>query len=229
MAACRCQRSTAVKVHRFFALAITCMLLQVCNAYSPRGRMRPLWRPTRSRQRDTGEAKRVERPVESGEGEPPLAAVGVPGVAPRLGQESLICPQVQVPKASSSSLWRTKPKGGLGIRATRTLLHRLSALAGATAFGSEFSLRVQVAWTVQADCPVAYEELFSSPHVDVVHSLSNCKRWIPGLKTMIEFCRFVNRTIISDPGGQFPDMCTGNSPPAIYAPTWASILWFRCG
>eukprot|EP00873_Tetraselmis_striata_P014713 jgi/Tetstr1/434977/TSEL_023968.t1 len=168
--------------------------------------MRPLWRPTRSRQRDTGEAKRVERPVESGEGEPPLAAVGVPGVAPRLGQESLICPQVQVPKASSSSLWRTKPKGGLGIRATRTLLHRLSALAGATAFGSEFSLRVQVAWTVQADCPVAYEELFSSPHVDVVHSLSNCKRWIPGLKTMIEFCRFVNRTIISDPGGQFPDM-----------------------
>lgn len=81
------------------------------------------------------------------------------------------------------------PQGGLGIRATRTLLHRLSALAGATAFGSEFSLRVQVAWTVQADCPVAYEELFSSPHVDVVHSLSNCKRWIPGLKTMIEFCR----------------------------------------
>lgn len=65
-----------MKVHRFFALAITCMLLQVCNAYSPRGRMRPLWRPTRSRQRDTGEAKRVERPVESGEGEPPLAAVG---------------------------------------------------------------------------------------------------------------------------------------------------------
>mmetsp|Transcript_21269 Transcript_21269/g.37871 ORF Transcript_21269/g.37871 Transcript_21269/m.37871 type:complete len:406 (-) Transcript_21269:328-1545(-) len=161
----------------------------------------------------------------------PVVPQAEEGVGARPGLESRVCPGIQIPAAPASSTTsifggKKQLQGSLQIRATKTLLHRLSSIAGASALSVEFSLPLRVLWPLTDDCPAAYTDLFSAPRLAGLDALTSCETWWLPLRTATDFCRSVNESMLAATAAAPPQICMVSAAHS-YTPPWASSWWFR--